>query len=316
MDLQEHLFSTRKSSQKRLKGAAPASIALHGLLIAAIVIGGAKAKHSVAAENKIDAFITQGAAPPPPPPPPPPKKASGGGPKPTPKVQQPKPIVTPQPTFTAPVEIPKEVPKVDPLPTTKELPIPELPVVETVPESSGGGEGGDAVNGVEGGVDGGVAGGVVGGEVGGVVGGEIGGVKGGELGGKLGGELGGKGTGTEGTGTGGPEAPVAPPPPPPPPVPAGPLRVGGDVKAPVAINRVEPDYTDSARKARVSGVVVVEAIIDKNGNVDHVKVIKGLPMGLGEQAETAVRRWKFKPGTLNGKPVDTIFNLTVTFKLE
>jgi periplasmic protein TonB len=66
----------------------------------------------------------------------------------------------------------------------------------------------------------------------------------------------------------------------------------------------------------VAGVVVVEAIIDKHGNVDRVKVVKGLPAGLDDQAEAAVRKWKFKPGTLNGKPVDTIFNLTVTFRLE
>jgi protein TonB len=84
----------------------------------------------------------------------------------------------------------------------------------------------------------------------------------------------------------------------------------------VTIDRAEPQYTDAARKAKVAGVVVVEAIIDKQGNVDHVKVIKGLPAGLSEEAEKAVRRWKFKPGTLNGEPVATIFNLTVTFKLN
>ncbi len=38
-------------------------------------------------------------------------------------------------------------------------------------------------------------------------------------------------------------------------------------------------------------------------------------MGLSEEAERAVRQWKFKPGTLNGQPVDVIFNLTVNFKL-
>jgi len=62
--------------------------------------------------------------------------------------------------------------------------------------------------------------------------------------------------------------------------------------------------------------VIVEAIIDKNGNVDHVKVLKGLPMGLSDEAEAAVRKWKFRPGTLNGEPVDVIFNLTVNFTLQ
>ncbi|HYI08501.1 MAG TPA: energy transducer TonB, partial [Thermoanaerobaculia bacterium] len=157
-----------------------------------------------------------------------------------------------------------------------------------------------------------VAGGIVGGEVGGVVGGEIGGVKGGEIGGVLGGKIGGTGTGTEGEGTGGNEAPVAPPPPPP----TGPLRVGGDVKAPTILERPEPKYTEAARKARVTGIVVVEAIIGKDGRVQDVKVVKPLPMGLAEEAEAAVRRWRFKPGTLNGQPVTTIFNLTVNFKLD
>jgi periplasmic protein TonB len=81
-------------------------------------------------------------------------------------------------------------------------------------------------------------------------------------------------------------------------------------------HRVEPNYTDSARKAKTTGVVIVEAIIDKEGNVDKVHVIKGLGMGLSEAAAEAVKHWKFKPGTLNGEPVDVIFNLTVNFTLQ
>ncbi len=312
MDLQKELLeSSRSKSDKRGMGASAASLVLHGLLVAGIVYAGTqKVTHKVDAETKINAFITQGAAPPPPPPPPPPPAAKSSG---APRQTTPKPVEIPKPmtssVLTPPVEIPKEVPKVDiPAPTQS------LPVVET-PEPEGGSTdsgAGDAVSGVQGGVEGGVAGGVVGGEIGGVHGGELGGV----AGGVLGGQVGGTGTGTEGTGTGGNEAPVAPPPPPPPPPPSGPLRVGGNVKAPVVVDRAEPNYTETARKARIAGIVVVEAIIDKNGNVDNVKVIKGLPAGLSEEAEKAVRRWKFRPGTLNGEPVDTIFNLTVTFKLN
>ena len=95
-----------------------------------------------------------------------------------------------------------------------------------------------------------------------------------------------------------------------------PLRVGGDVKAPVVINRVEPVYPEVARKARISGIVIVECIIDKGGNVTNVQVLKPLPFGLDQAAVDAVKRWKFKPGTLNGQPVDVIFNLTVNFKLN
>src|SRR5437870_4758469 len=84
----------------------------------------------------------------------------------------------------------------------------------------------------------------------------------------------------------------APPPPPPPEQhDDGPLRVGGDVKAPQVIRRVEPKYTDTARKGHVTGVVIVEATIDKNGNVDSTKVLKGLDLGLTEQAVEAVKQW-------------------------
>ena len=59
-----------------------------------------------------------------------------------------------------------------------------------------------------------------------------------------------------------------------------------------------------------------QSFIDRNGNVRDVKVLKPLPFGLDQAAVDAVRRWKFKPGTLNGTPVDVIFNLTVNFKIS
>ena len=135
----------------------------------------------------------------------------------------------------------------------------------------------------------GVEGGVPGGVEGGVVGGVIGGVVGGTLGGQLGGTIGGTGTA---------------------------LHVGGDVKAPVAITRVEPEYTELARKARIEGIVIIEAIIDPSGNVTDARVLKPLPLGLDQAALDAVKRWKFKPGTLNGQPVPVIYNLTVNFRLQ
>jgi len=137
---------------------------------------------------------------------------------------------------------------------------------------------------------GGVVGGQVGGVVGGVVGGTVGGVVGGTLGGQLGGQIGGTGD--------------------------SPVRVGGNVKAPVATLRIKPEYTEIARKARIEGFVVLEAVIDREGNVTEVRVIKPLPMGLDAQAVNAIRKWKFKPGTLNGQPVPVYYNLTVNFTLE
>lgn len=103
---------------------------------------------------------------------------------------------------------------------------------------------------------------------------------------------------------------------PPPDEPTGPIRVGGDVKPPEKIHYPSPQYTEIARKARIQGVVIVEAIIDKAGKVTNVKVLKGLPMGLDQAAADAVSRWTFKPATLNGKPVAVIYNLTVNFQLQ
>ncbi len=103
---------------------------------------------------------------------------------------------------------------------------------------------------------------------------------------------------------------------PPPSEPEGPIHVGGDVKAPVKTFAPQPQYTEIARKARIQGVVIVQAIIDKQGNVTNVKVLKGLPMGLDKAAADAIQTWKFQPATLNGKPVDVYYNLTVNFTLQ
>jgi periplasmic protein TonB len=132
--------------------------------------------------------------------------------------------------------------------------------------------------------------GVPGGQVGGVAGGVVGGVVGGVIGGTMGGQLGGTGD--------------------------RPLRVGGDVQAPVALSRAEPDYTEPARKARTEGVVFLEAIIDTAGNVTDIRVLKGLPYGLNESAMDAVKKWKFRPGTLNGKAVPVVLDLTISFHLQ
>jgi TonB family protein len=95
-----------------------------------------------------------------------------------------------------------------------------------------------------------------------------------------------------------------------------PFRVSGDVKAPALINRVEPIYPEEARKARIMGIVIVQATIGEDGAVKNVEVLKPLPFGLDQAAVDAVKQWTFKPATLDGKPVAVLFNLTINFKLS
>lgn len=105
---------------------------------------------------------------------------------------------------------------------------------------------------------------------------------------------------------------------PPPPEPDGPVRfvVGGNITEPVKISGPTPVYPEAARRARIQGVVVLECTIGKDGAVQNVKVLRGLPLGLTETAVEAVQKWRFQPSTLNGKPVEVLYILTVRFNLQ
>jgi protein TonB len=92
-----------------------------------------------------------------------------------------------------------------------------------------------------------------------------------------------------------------------------PLPVGGDVKAPVVIHRVQPLYPKLAITARMNGSVIVECIIDKSGRVRETRVLRSTSTLFDQSALEAVQQWQFTPGSLHGKAIDTIFNLTVTF---
>jgi len=105
---------------------------------------------------------------------------------------------------------------------------------------------------------------------------------------------------------------------PPPPEPEGPIRfvVGGKITEPKRISGPNPLYPEAARRARIQGVVVLECVIGKDGTVKTVKVLRGLPLGLTESASDAVKKWKFEPSTLNEKPVEVLYILTVRFNLQ
>jgi protein TonB len=105
---------------------------------------------------------------------------------------------------------------------------------------------------------------------------------------------------------------------PPPPEPEGPIRfvVGGKITEPEKISGPNPLYPEAARRARIQGVVVLECVIGKDGGVKTVKVLRGLPLGLTESAVDAVKKWRFNPSTLNEKPVEVLYILTVRFNLQ
>jgi TonB family protein len=92
--------------------------------------------------------------------------------------------------------------------------------------------------------------------------------------------------------------------------------VGDSVKPPQVLQQPKPSYTEEAREARIEGIVLVNAVIRKNGRVDQIKVIKGLGYGLDESTvNTLSREWRFKPGTLNDEPVDVSVVMEVSFRL-
>src|SRR6185436_8436036 len=95
-----------------------------------------------------------------------------------------------------------------------------------------------------------------------------------------------------------------------------PVRVGGEVSAPVKLSGREPAYTEAARRARIQGVVILEATIDRQGEVTATRVLKGLPMGLDAEAEDAVRSWRFAPARRAGEPVSVLFTVTVKFRVH
>jgi TonB family protein len=92
------------------------------------------------------------------------------------------------------------------------------------------------------------------------------------------------------------------------------VRVGGAIRAPAIIKRVNPTYPDDARAARVQGVVIIEATVSANGTVADARVLRSVPM-LDQAALDAVRQWVYEPTRVNGVAVPVIMTVTVNFTL-
>jgi TonB family protein len=96
--------------------------------------------------------------------------------------------------------------------------------------------------------------------------------------------------------------------------PEGPVKIGGNVKAPKLINSVAPVYPLTARSSGVQGDVVIDTTIDKSGNVVRMHVVSG-PAMLRPSALESLRRWKYEPSRLDGEPVEIQMQVTIKFRL-
>ncbi len=95
----------------------------------------------------------------------------------------------------------------------------------------------------------------------------------------------------------------------------GVFRVGGGVSAPRLTRKVEPEYSEEARKAKYSGVVVLAVEVWPDGKAHNVRVVRSLGLGLDEKAIEAVQAWEFVPGRKDGAPVKVAAQIEVNFRL-
>jgi protein TonB len=96
----------------------------------------------------------------------------------------------------------------------------------------------------------------------------------------------------------------------------GPYRPGAGIEPPRLLREVKANYTDEARRRGVTGEVLLEIVVGRNGSVQDVRVRRGLDRDLDQRAVEAVRQWRFAPAKRHGVPVDVIVEVAVEFKLR
>jgi TonB family protein len=93
------------------------------------------------------------------------------------------------------------------------------------------------------------------------------------------------------------------------------LKVLSVTMPPQRLSAVPARYTERARRFRVEGTVTLEIEVDTNGDVGDIKVLEGLPHGLTQEAERAVKQWKYRPASRDGRPVASTVKVHVRFTL-
>ncbi len=81
------------------------------------------------------------------------------------------------------------------------------------------------------------------------------------------------------------------------------------------LSKVEPEYSEEARKAKYSGVVLLSIVVDEHGLPRDIRVIRPVGLGLDEKAVEAVTQWRFRPGLKGGRPVAVQATIEVSFRL-
>ena len=100
-----------------------------------------------------------------------------------------------------------------------------------------------------------------------------------------------------------------------PPPPPGVYRVRSGVTAPTLVHKVSPSYTREARQKRIEGTVLLYIQVDASGKAINMRVLHSLGWGLDEKAMDAVKKWRFKPGMKDGRPVTVEAQVEVKFRL-
>jgi periplasmic protein TonB len=98
----------------------------------------------------------------------------------------------------------------------------------------------------------------------------------------------------------------------------GVYRPGNGVMLPRVLREVKPQYTSDAMRAKVQGTVLLECVVQKDGSVGDVQVIRSLDstFGLDQEAIKAAKAWRFAPGTRMGEPVPVLITIELTFTLR
>lgn len=90
---------------------------------------------------------------------------------------------------------------------------------------------------------------------------------------------------------------------------------GQGVIPPTLVYAPDPEFSDEARRQKYQGLCMISFIVDANGHPQNLRVIRSLGMGLDEKALAAVRTYRFKPGTKDGRPVPVMMEVEVDFHL-